>query len=104
MAQFDVYRNPNPATSAVVPYLLNVQSDLLDRLATRVVVPLVRAAELEHTAAQLNPRFEIEGQAVVMSTPELAGLPQRALGGRVLSLQHRRDEIIAALDLLFTGI
>ncbi|MEW6611637.1 MAG: CcdB family protein [Pseudomonadota bacterium] len=104
MAQFDVHRNPNPATRAVVPYLLNVQSDLLDRLATRVVVPLVRAAELEQAAAQLNPCFEIEGQAVVMSTPELAGVPQRALGERVLSLQHRRDEITAALDLLFTGI
>jgi len=40
MAQFDVYRNAHPATRARVPYLLDVQSDLLETLATRVVVPL----------------------------------------------------------------
>ena len=40
MAQFDVYRNANPATRTRVPYLLDLQSDLLDPLGTRVVVPL----------------------------------------------------------------
>ena len=46
MAQFDFYRNPDPRTNPTVPYLLNVQSGLLDVLATRVVVPLVKAAEM----------------------------------------------------------
>jgi len=31
-------------------------------------------------------------------------LPLRTLGTKVTSLKHKRDEIIAALDLLFTGI
>ena len=35
MAQFDVYRNPNPKTSSEIPYLLDIQTDLLDNLATR---------------------------------------------------------------------
>jgi hypothetical protein len=35
MAQFDVYRNPNAATRERMPYLLDVQPDLLDALATR---------------------------------------------------------------------
>jgi len=39
MAHFDVYRNPNPATRARIPYLLDVPSDLLDPLVTRVVGP-----------------------------------------------------------------
>ena len=39
MAQFDVYRNPNAASRARIPYLLDVQSGLLDPLATRIVVP-----------------------------------------------------------------
>ncbi|MGH8711698.1 MAG: CcdB family protein, partial [Burkholderiales bacterium] len=42
MAQFDVYRNANPATRARIPYLLDVQSDLLEPLTTRVVVPLCK--------------------------------------------------------------
>ena len=41
MAQFDVYRNTNSATRKSIPYVLDVQTDLLDTLATRVVVPLV---------------------------------------------------------------
>jgi toxin CcdB len=39
-----------------------------------------------------------------MSTAELAGVSNRALGEKVASLKNKRDEIIAALDLLFTGI
>jgi toxin CcdB len=104
MAQFDVHRNPNPDTNRVIPYLLIVQADLLDRLATRAVVPLVLAAEMGKPAQHLNPQFEIEGRTVIMSTAEIAGVPKRALGERLLSLQDQRDGIIAALDFLFTGI
>ena len=104
MAQFDVYLNPNAETRKVIPYLLNVQSDLLDTLATRVVVPLVLAEEMGLAAKQLNPQFKVKGEAVVMSTAELAGIPNRSLGDKVASLKSKRDEIIAALGLLFTGI
>lgn len=104
MAQFDVYLNANPATRKAVPYLLDVQTDLLDVLATRVVVPLVLMDETDRAAKQLNPKFKIRGVAVVMSTQELAGVPIRSLGEKITSLKGKRDEIIAALDILFTGI
>ena len=104
MPQFDVYLNPNADTSKAIPYLLDVQADLLDRLATRVVVPLVLAGEMGLAAKQLNPQFKVKGAAVVMSTAELAGVSNRSLGDKVVSLKNKRDEIIAALDLLFTGI
>jgi toxin CcdB len=104
MAQFDVYRNPNPDTCKMIPYLLDVQADLLDMLATRVVVPLVLAEEMGSAAKLLNPQFTVNGTIVVMSTPELAGIAKRSLGDKVASLEGLRDEIIAALDLLFTGI
>ena len=35
MSQITVYRNPNPATRRRLPFLLDVQSDLLEGLATR---------------------------------------------------------------------
>ena len=104
MAQFDVYLNPNAHTRKVIPYLLDVQADLLDTLATRVVVPLVLAEEMGLAAKHLNPQFKIKGAAVVMSSAELAGVSTRTLGDKVTSLKNKRDEIIAALDLLFTGI
>jgi len=40
----------------------------------------------------------------VVSSAELAGVSIRSLGEKVASLKAQRDEIIAALDLLFTGI
>jgi len=104
MAQFDVYLNPNTATRKVIPYLLDVQTELLDTLATRVVVPLVVAEEMGLSARHLNPQFKVKGTAVVMSTAELAGVSNRLLRDKVASLKTKRDEIIAALDLLFTGI
>ena len=104
MAQFDVYLNPNPESRDTIPYLLDVQTDLLDRLITRVFVPLVLAEEMAQPAKHLNPQFKIKGVAVVMSTAELAGVSIRSLGDKVVSLKNKRDEVIAALDLLFTGI
>ena len=104
MAQFDVYFNPNAATRKVIPYLLDVQADLLDKLSTRVVVPLVLAEEMGLAAKYLNPQFKVKGATVVMSTAELAGVSNRSLGDKAASQKNKRDEIIAALDLLFTGI
>lgn len=105
MAQFDVYRNPNPATRGRVPYLLDVQSDLLDPLMSRVVVPLCRPQVLRGKVAErLNPVFEVEGKKVFMLTPELAGIPSKSVGERVGDLRSERAAIIAALDMVFTGI
>jgi len=105
MAQFDVYRNAHPATRARVPYLLDVQSDLLETLATRVVVPLCRPEVLRGKVAErLNPVFEVESRKMVLLTPELAGVSRKALGEQIANLANRRDSIIAALDLVITGI
>lgn len=104
MAQFDIHRNGNPQTCQDFPYLLDVQSDLLDPLATRVVVPLVRLAAAPKPVRYLNPVFEVQGEPVVLSTPELAGIPRSALGEKVGSLAQGRDEIVRALDVLIAGL
>ena len=103
MAQFDVYRNANPATQAAFPYLVDVQADLLDALATRVVVPLARSQEVPRPAKILNPKFRIQGTDLVMLTQEIAGVPKRVLGDKAASLASKRPEIVGALDLLITG-
>jgi toxin CcdB len=103
MGQFDVYENPDPETNQEIPYLLDVQTDLLENLATRVVVPLVRIAVTNKTIKLLNPQAIIGPTTICLSTAELAGVSVRRLGKKVGSLKDRRDEIIAALDFLFTG-
>lgn len=103
MAQFDVFENPNEETNQSVPYLLDVQADLLDSLSTRVVVPLVAASTMGKVVTHLHPEFMMQDTRVWMSTSESAGIPVRYLGRRVGTLKERRHEIIAALDFLFTG-
>ncbi|WP_136523496.1 CcdB family protein [Geomonas ferrireducens] len=103
MAQFDVYENTDQASRTSVPYLLDVQADLLNKLTTRVVVPLVTVAAMGKPVRLLNPQFEVEGKAVVMSTAELSGIHIRELGVKAGTLKDSRTEIITALDFLFMG-
>ena len=103
MAQFDVYENTNPETRQIIPYLLDVQAELLSGLATHVVVPLVPVSIMGKAAKNLNPVFQIKKKSFVMSTAELAGVPVQILGEKVASLGGNRNEIIAALDFLFLG-
>jgi toxin CcdB len=51
----------------------------------------------------LNPVFEVEGRSVVMVTQGMAAVPVQMLKQPVMSLDERRAEIVAALDLLFQG-
>ena len=104
MAQFDVYRNDNPRTKNRIPFLLDIQHDLLSQLTTRVVIPLVLKDALSVPADILNPVFIIDGRDVVLSTAELAGVDKKHLGHVVTNVRPDRNKIIAAIDLLVTGI
>lgn len=105
MHQFTVYKNKNQNTKARIPYLLDVQSDLLSDLDTRVVIPLFSSAAFKGKAlTSLMPTFEIEGKPFVLMTPQLAGISKKELGSEVADLSAHRDSIIASLDFLITGI
>jgi len=105
MAQFTVCRNKNPQTSSAVPFLLDIQNDLLDDLETRVVVPLCPLASMQgKTLRTLMPVLDIEGERFVMLTPQMAGIPKSELGVPVTRVEQYRFEIIAAVDFLLTGI
>ncbi|MCR6629591.1 MAG: CcdB family protein [Magnetospirillum sp.] len=103
MAQFDVY--PNPVASMTnVPFVVDVQVDHLDRLPTRMVIPLGVPGESLRPTRQLNPILHVEGEGLVLITQLATSLPARVLGRKVASLAQHRTDIIAALDFLFTGI
>lgn len=105
MPQFTVHRNPNPATRATYPFLLDVQSDIVADLSTRVVVPLCPASAMKGKLIKtLMPVFEVDGKRYAMLTPQLAGVSMKQVGSKVVDLTQCRDEILAALDLLITGI
>ncbi len=103
--QFDVYSNKNPSTRKRFPLLLDVQADLLGSLDTRIVIPLTTEADSEDMIlTQLMPVLPIKGESHVVVTPQMAGIPKRELQGPVENLTRFRAEIIAALDMLITGV
>lgn len=104
MGQFDVYRNGSRRSARTVPYLLDLQADLLAASRRRVVAPLVVSSIITETFKRLTPTFEIEGVEVIMSTLEIASVPNETLQEQIASLKDRRDDIMAAIDFLFFGI
>jgi len=105
MAQFRVYQNPRATGRERIPFVLDVQSDMVDLLPTRMVIPLVRDRMFPaRRVPRLNPGFSINGQAVVLSPAEMGAVAASALHEPLADLSTQRSEIIAALDVLFTGI
>ena len=103
MTQFDIHRNGSAGGTEDFPYLLDIQSDFLDRLHTRLVVPLMPLARFGVPIERLNPVFEVEGGPHVAVFTELAGVSDSLLGEVVDSAAQRRDEIVAAVDFMIQG-
>jgi toxin CcdB len=104
MAAFTVYTNPDPKTQKAIPYLIDIQSELLSLLETRVVVPLyLRSAAKVHPISRLTPVISFQNKSLVAMVPELAGVSRRHLGPVAGQLSEIRSEMLAALDLLITG-
>ena len=105
MSQFDVYRNPDPGSQARIPFVVVLQSDLLDAVENHVVAPLrLKQENAIIPVVRLNPVVQIDGADYLVRVQDIATVPRRMLKQRVANLSPQRDEILAALDLLFTGL
>jgi len=103
--RFDVFRNPSQTSSKAIPYLLVVQSDLLEGMDTCVVLPLARAQAARKAASErLNPLLRIEDGDLVQLTQLVAAVPMASLRKPVTNLEAHRDTILRAIDFLFSGI
>ena len=91
MAQFDVYRNPSPATRSRMPFLLDVQAGVLDSLATRIVVPLCKPETIGGKTLGADPI--VAATALVSS---LEGEPIPAFIVRAAAKEHGKLGLIAA--------
>ncbi len=98
MARFDVYRLKTNQALA-----MDIQANLLDRLETRIVVPLLPIAEFVTPVMRLNPRVVIDGTSYHLITHMMGSIPIKEIAGTVGNLSSQYDEIVAAMDLLFQG-
>jgi toxin CcdB len=97
VAQLDVFRTPNGE------YLLDCQSELLDHLATRFVIPLASPDNGPKLAERLNPIFQIGGEPMALYTQFALTVSEVELTEYVTTLAEQRYSVIEALDMLVSG-
>lgn len=85
-------------------YVVDVQSELLSYLPTRFVVPLLDERSSAQPVARLNPTFRTLDHEWLFAPQLAATATLRELGEPVGSLEHEHDAILAALDVLLTGV
>ncbi|AFW02845.1 CcdB cytotoxin-like protein [Gluconobacter oxydans] len=99
MPQFAIYRNPG--RNRDIPFVVQIQSNRLERSVGRVVMPLVRRSGSAPPNHPLTPHLHVEGEEVFANPFDLATVPTSRLGAIVGVLpEHDQDMIIRALDEL----
>ncbi|MEX0423608.1 CcdB family protein [Providencia rettgeri] len=100
--QYHLYQNRDDAIK--YPYLLDIQSDIIDILNTRLVIPLFDSRLVKKPLpARLNPQLFINRQVFILMTHQMACVPLSLLGKEIIDLTHQRDTIRQAVDLLIDG-
>lgn len=104
MARFSIYENTGDH-SKTTPFLLDVQTDLLNGLDTRVVIPLRKTSLYKNIKLpkDLMPNFMIKGGEYTLETPKMAAIPSKLLKKEVGSLKDKQFDVIIAIDRLFQG-
>ncbi len=105
MGQFTLYENQNQDSKDTYPYFVDVQNGLLDSLNTRLVIPLTPLKYLgDSNIGNLCPTTVVDEKNYVLLTQQMTNVPVSALIAPVGSLEYLRDDIVAAIDFLITGI
>lgn len=100
--QYYIYRNGS--NNKRYPYLIDVQSDLVDLLTTRIVIPLVPSSLAEGKLPErICPLVEVEGEMFIVMTHEMASVDNAILREEVGSAMPWRAEIKGAMDFIFDG-
>ncbi|WP_347253966.1 CcdB family protein [Leminorella grimontii] len=105
MAQFTVYKNSGKNKS-IYPFFIDVQSDLLSHLSTRIVMPIALKTSENSQINQVTPAFLIKGREYVVISQMVTTVSANMLKEEAIVVQaeYLRNKIVSAVDLLFTGI
>lgn len=102
MARFDVYANSGKNRTNI-PYLVDVQNNVISGLATRIVVP-IRLRDAHAFLAlppDLFPTITVDGHDCFLDTPQLGAIPLSELKTKIGSAKANQHEIQVALDRVF---
>lgn len=87
--------------------VVDVQSDLLHPTNTRVVVPLVEAAEYQGVQpGRLTPILRIEGREMMLLPLQMAAIPLREMSREPVRMLTEAEvyAVSGALGVLFEGV
>lgn len=103
--QFDVYENTDKDTKRVYPYFIDIQTNLLDTLNSRVVLPLTPIKNVnKEYPKNLCPVISIDKKGFALLSHQITSVPISLLKKKTISAEAHRTDIVAAIDFLVTGI
>ena len=105
MAQFDVYPNPSRHQRSDIPWVVDIQSDLLSALPTRLVLPLALRRTMPATVPKaLCPPVIWEGEELVALAHLAAPFRAKDLGQAQGNLRTEASALVGAVDAVISGI
>jgi toxin CcdB len=104
MAQYDVFPNPSKSSADGIPYVVVIQSDLLDALATRMTMPLAKADGAIKVPTALCPVIVVKGLRLHALAHYAAPLPAKLLRRPVDNVAAQSSALVAAIDAVLSGI
>ncbi|HSV57864.1 MAG TPA: CcdB family protein [Variovorax sp.] len=105
MAQFDIYPNPSKAQRTDIPWIVDIQTDLLSALQTRLVIPLALRKSLPAEAPRnLCPPVSWNGESLVALPHLAAAFRTKDLGRASGSLRSHASELVDAIDAVISGV
>ena len=104
MAQYDVYPNPSNSAADGIPYVVVIQSDLLDALATRLSIPLSEFDDAARVPTALCPVITVKGQRFHALAHYVAPLPARLLRRPVDNVAAQSGALVSAIDVVLSGV
>ena len=104
MAQYDVFSNPSTSAKDGISYVVVIQSDLLEALATRLVIPLADLNFEGKVPAVLCPVITVKGQRFNALAHYAAPLPVKQLRRPIDNVAEQASALVAAMDVVLSGV
>lgn len=104
MAQHDVYTNPSNSATTGIPYVVVIQSDLLDALASRLTMPLAVPDATTKVPTALCPVITVNGKRLHALAHFAAPLPAKVLRRPVCNVAAQANALVSAIDAVLSGI
>jgi hypothetical protein len=101
--QDEIFVNPSQRFRVSFPLIAEIQADVAEG-RDRLVAPMAPFATYSGGPGRLSPIVQHGGSAFYLVLPLMGLLPRTRLTKPVGTIKQHRDDIMRAIDWLFTGV